>query len=577
MIRGLEPAEQLQVLSNLFNEAETFNEGFRQRGILAVNFYDGNQWTQDELKILKERNQPALVFNRIKPTINTITALQKGNRSDISYKPQDQSEWDYLAARTFTAIAKQDMHKANYHAIESKAFFDYVVTGRGSLQVYYDGEADRLGVEYVDFRNFYPDPSSRYDDLRDANYVHIAQYLSKEEAERLYGEDTDGIVPSESEEYLIGVAERVRVVQTWVKIPIRDKRTGLYYNEYDCVIWSGNKILAYYENPYPSMKRFPVIQMTLYRDLDNVPYGVVNDLVDLQRTINYTRSKATHILNTAKYVYRKGSFEGDEQELANIIAKPNSLIPLEMGKEDIADISPKSDLAALWNIMQEAKSEIPEIAGLGEEIQATSDKVMSGRAIALRQQSGLAKLTEIFDGLKRFKIEVGRAVLGVIRDYYDINRVARIVIAGGEIPPEQIDQVRAMWQRINSDDTVEFDVVHATDPITISQQEEAYNNLLQIFSINPQAVPIEALIQASNWSNKDQVLEILQQTNQKNQLIAQQQQQLEQLNQAIQQLQKNAEAQLKALQDELKKKDETILKLMEKIGVSRLLENENKV
>ena len=575
MIRGKPENEILLYLGDKFSEAETFNETYRENAQIAVNFYDGNQWTKQELEVFKKRKQPPLVFNRIKPTINTITSLQKGNRSDISYKPQDSSKWDYMAAKLFTAIVKQDMKKANYHQIESRAFFDYVVTGRGAIQLYYNEDLKRLDIEYIDFRNFYPDPSSKYDDLRDAEYVHIAQYMSLEEAKLLFGDEAGGgTYPNESDDSVIGIAERARVVQTWVRVPVR-KADGSWENQYDCIVWQDGKILAYYENPYPSARRFPVVQMTLYRDLDNVPYGVVRDLIDVQRTLNYTRSKATHILNTNKYVYRKGAFDGSDAQLAEALSRPDSVIPLELGGQDIADISPKGDLAALLNIMNEAKREIPEIAGLADEILATNDKVMSGKAIALRQQSGLARLTEIFDGLKHFKAEVGRMALGIIRDYYDIGRISRLVAAGGELSDEEVAQIAQIWQKISNDKTIEFDIVHGVDPVTISQQEESYNNLLQIFSINPQAIPIEALIQASNWSNKDEILQIIQQANQKNAVLAQQQQQLKSMQEALTRLQKEAEAKMNELREQLEKKDETILKLMEKLGVSILNNNQN--
>lgn len=80
------------------------------------------------------------------------------------------------------------MKLANYQDIESKAFDDYVITGRGVVQGYFDAEHERSDYQYVDFRNFYPDPSSKYDDLRDAEYIHVAQYMSEIDAAITLGE-----------------------------------------------------------------------------------------------------------------------------------------------------------------------------------------------------------------------------------------------------------------------------------------------------------------------------------------------------------------------------------------------------
>lgn len=558
-IREKDEIEQLSDLNQLFSEAFTHSMTYKKEALKARNFYDGYQWEQDELKVLQERKQPAVVFNRIKPIINTIISLQKGNRAEISFKPYDTSEHDYAVAQVYTSIGKHDNKIAKYAFYESKAFKDYVITGRGAIQAYYDNDKKRLAYDYIDFRDFYIDPSSKMDSMDDADHVHIATYIDEIDLQLQFGIDANDIVGSdmglmESELPAIetGVQNKIRLVQTWVRVPVRDERTGEYRNEYDCFIWVDGKILKYYLNPYPSMGRFPVVQMTLYRDLDNNPYGMVRDLIDPQRVLNHARSKASYILNTSKFVYREGAFDGTQQELAEQLSKPNSLIPLEMGKDDIADITPKADIQALMAMMEQAQTQLPDISGVGEEVSAQADKALSGRAIALRQQSGLTRMTEVFDGLQRFREAVGRCIIGVIRDYYEIERVARLVTKGGDEEAAQVD-VSQIMDLFKSDTIVEFDIITGTDPVTLTQQTEAYQNLLQIFALNPQAIPVQALIQFSNMSNKHEILEIMQQTDQ-------QAQALQQLQQMAQQQQETIEL----LQKKLEEKDQTILKLLEK-------------
>jgi len=557
-IRDKDEVEQLSDLNMMFGEAHTHNQTYKNQALEARNYYDGNQWTEEELRILRERKQPPVVYNRIKPIVNTIISLQKGNRADISFKPYDMSDHDYMVAQFYTTIGKHDNRIAKYAYYESRAFKDYVITGRGAIQAYYDEEKERLAYDYIDFRDFYVDPSSKMDSLEDADHVHIATYIDEIDLKLLYGADVDDVTSSnsgfdESELPAIeaGVADKVRLVQSWVRVPVRDEKTGMFRNEYDCFIWIDGKILKHYVNPYPTMGRYPVIQMTLYRDLDNHPYGIVKELIDPQRVLNHTRSKAAFVLNTRKFVYREGAFDGSERDLAEKLNQPNSLVALEDGANDIADITPKQDLQPLLAMMEQSQAQIPDIAGVGEEVSAMADKTLSGRAIALRQQSGLTRLTEVFDGLMRFREAVGRCMLSIIRDYYSYGRVARLIAQGGDEEAKQID-VGKVWDLVNKDTVTEFDIVTGTDPVTLTQQTEAYQNLLQIFALNPQAVPVEALVQFSNMSNKHEILQVMQQQNQQLQQMQQLQYAVEQQQQTIEQLQKELEA-----------KDNTILKLLQ--------------
>lgn len=75
--RDFDDAEKLAQLQIMFDESEKHDEDFKSNGILAKNFVDGNQWTEEELLVLRKRKQPAVTINKIKPVVNTICSLQK--------------------------------------------------------------------------------------------------------------------------------------------------------------------------------------------------------------------------------------------------------------------------------------------------------------------------------------------------------------------------------------------------------------------------------------------------------------------------------------------------------------------
>ena len=517
-----------------------------------------------------------MTFNLIKPVINNIESLQKGNRSDISFKPEDGSGHDFLASKVITRVSKHDLKRVGFEKKESASFRDYIVTGRGGTQVFFDEQSKMLGFEHIDFRNLYIDNSSVLDDLTDCTHLHIAEYVSESEVKAVMKREINGgesMMQNETESMFKGQgSDRVRIVYTWVKIPVMDSESEWHY-EYDCLLWKDGEELAYFENPYPELKNYPVQIKTLYRDLDNNPFGMVVGMIDAQRSYNHARSKISHILNTRKYVYREGAFDGSDVELADKLSKVDAVIGLENGAEDIQDITQYYDIQHLWQMAQESKDVIREISGLSEELQGSGSGQLSGKAIKLRQDSGIMRLTEVFDGLAQWKTEVGKAVMGIIKGNYDSDRVERLIISGGEKDFEdenQRESARKLWSMINVKGLEDYDIVHATDAISISQQEEEYNNIVQLYSMSPDQMPLQAVVQASSMINKDKILETMQQHSQLIQQAQQGQQQVEQLQGQLDAQGKQFEENMKELQSRAERAEGSLMKIMQKMGAGGL-------
>ena len=571
-LRKLEPDERIGLAQELFGELEN-EDSFRQEGLRCYNFLNGVQWEESELKTLKARKQPAMVFNLIKPVVNSIESLQKGNRSEIAYKPEDSSGHDFIASKVITTVSKHDLRRIKFEVTESDAFRDYLVTGRGATQAFYNDNKEMIGMEKIDFRNLYIDKSSRKDDLTDCSHLHIAEYISEAEVNVMFADEANLIggessMVNEDNAMVAGShSDRVRVVYTWAKIPVKD--TVGYHFEYDCLVWKDGVHLAYYENPYPQLKNYPISIMTLYRDLDNLPYGMVRGMIDAQRSYNHSRSKISHILNTRKYVYREGAFDGSDVELANKLSQVDAVIGLENGADDIQDVTQYYDIQHLWTMAKESKDVIREIAGLSEELQGSGSGSLSGKAIKLRQDSGIMRLTEVFDGLAQWKTEVGKAVMGIIIGNYTNARVSRILIAGGKEEfedKEQREKAVKLWSALNVDGLEEYDIVHDTDAVSISQQEQEYQDLLQVYSMNPEAIPLSAIIQASSMINKDKTLAIMDEHDQLKQGYAQAQQQLEQAQQQSQAVAEQHESVVQELMAKNEKLENSIVKIMQKTG-----------
>ena len=67
-----EPKRSLTKLKDQFTDAVASKYDENLESAEAERYFHGIQWTSEQLKILKDRGQPPVTFNRIKRKINTI-------------------------------------------------------------------------------------------------------------------------------------------------------------------------------------------------------------------------------------------------------------------------------------------------------------------------------------------------------------------------------------------------------------------------------------------------------------------------------------------------------------------------
>ena len=183
------------------------------------------------------------------------------------------------------------------------------------------------------------------------------------------------------------------------------------------------------------------------------------------------------------------------------------------------------------------------------------------------------RLTEVFDGLAQWKTEVGKVTMAIIKGNYPLERIERILTTGGKEEFEddaQREQASKLWNTLNVEGLEEYDIVHATDAISISQQEEEYNNILQLYSMSPEQMPLLAVIEASNFINKDKIIATMTQHSQLIQGKAQAEQQVEQLSGQLDVQTKQFESNMAELQQRAERAEGSLLKIMQKTGASGL-------
>jgi len=100
---------------------------FRDRAILANNYFNGYQWTDGQLEELRVKKLPPLTFNIIKKTVEFLVGTQEQNRKDITVKPVKNGQ--NSISSILTKLVKDTVTKNNGEHLFSEWFRQGCVKG----------------------------------------------------------------------------------------------------------------------------------------------------------------------------------------------------------------------------------------------------------------------------------------------------------------------------------------------------------------------------------------------------------------------------------------------------------------
>ena len=168
-------------------------------GTQAVDFFEGRQWTEGDLKKLKDEGRPALVINRILPLVNLVLGYHINTRIQDGFLPGHDGSGSAETAAALSAVSSQIDELNDMPYIDSEVFLDGLITGRGYYDVRMDFSRNALGevkVRAVDPFTVYLDPDAADYDLNMGNGLHVSRWISLDEVEAHYGKEaSDWVSP----------------------------------------------------------------------------------------------------------------------------------------------------------------------------------------------------------------------------------------------------------------------------------------------------------------------------------------------------------------------------------------------
>lgn len=523
-------------LKSLVSRAADMTEEDRKLAERDRDYYNGYQWTSEEMAILKRRKQPIITKNRIKRKIDAMVGIEQRGRTDPIAYPRNPADED--AADVATKVLRYIEEEQEIDQIGSEVFFNLAIEGYGGAEVIAEERHGQIEVvvNRLRWEEIFYDPYSREKDFSDAQYLGTQKWMSEDAALEYLAPMWEGdeagltsLLDSQTTELGDTYADRPLYEQqmAWVDPKLRRVRVAQMYYRYNgqwmLYVFTGRGTI--YEGPSPYVDEHgdtvcPMILQSAYIDRENGRFGVVRDMISAQDEINKRSSKMLHGINSRQTVAIKGALDSIS-DFKREIASPDGHIELNIEAfEDAArvgmkpfDILPTNDqLSGQAAMLQEAKNEIdmfgPNPALLGMEMGA-----VSGRAIMAQQQAGLAELAPLYDGNRNWKERVYKACWNRIRQFWDAPRWIRITdddqspefvaINQPEMLPDGTMGIR------NPVAQMDVDIIIATSPEYATLRHEQFEKLVDL-ARSGFPIPPQVIIEASDLHDKRKLLEAMQ-------------------------------------------------------------------
>ena len=574
-----------------FEAAEEATTDARREAERSRSFHDGAQWTDEELRILRQRRQPAIWNNIIFRKVELLRGLERRGRSDPEAYPRNPV--DGVRADAATQALRYVSDENRFDVVRSSCYDNMLVEGFGGCEVIVEPQEDGDGydvvINHIPWNRLYYDPHSSHPAFTDAMFLGVVIWMDRETALDMYP-GCDQIIDSTLDTARTDTyddvprtawgdrkRQRVRVIQHhW-------KRRNEWWV---ATLTKG----GFLENPMlsPYLDRHgrpacPLILRSARIDRDNNRFGVVRDLVPLQEAINKRESKLLHSLSVNQIVMEEGAVADVDKARAEA-ARPDGVLVTNRGFEFKIQ-KDQAEIAGQFQMLQYSVAQMQQ-QGPNAAMGGKDPRELSGRAIIAQQSGGVLENEPMADSLRQWTHKVFEAAWMRVRQFWTGPRWIRVTdsdkntqFVGLNRPVTiasllgQLDQTAPLQQQLASlppDDAraVQFGLsLPPNDPrlqiplrvendigdmdVSITVEEGPDNPTMQaeqfqqIMQLPPQILtqfPPAFIIQASALRNKDQLLKMLEEHQQSQAQAGQAQQANAQAMQAAQVAKAQADA-----------------------------------
>lgn len=529
----LSTGESLAEKVKWFEDSETALEDANHEAERWRDYYDGDQWTQDELKELESRGQPPTVSNHIAPKINYIIGIEDDTRVVPEAFPRTQMDEDDANACTDILRAATDI--ADFEHVRPQVLENMAIEGRGAAILEPEVTTDESGekdinwiLRHLAWDEFAYDARSKRRDFSDARWLAAVVWMDLDDAlaHPIYGEHadairgaveksqgTDSMYAEKPQMWATRKPDRVRVVQMFYREGGRWAECHLIHDEY-------------LVKPRWSSLRDPkgrtlcrIVAAASFRDraTEDKPswcYGPVKIMMSPQDEVNKRKSKALWMLTMGQTWMESGVIEDpvSKPAIQQAVAQPDSVITVVRGAliENRIKVERNLELAqGQAQLLQEAMATLDRV-GPSAPVIAGDTRVRSGRAELVQQQVGMRELAPMFKSLRRWEITVFKRLWYAVRRSWTYEKILRVQDEAERSGYRYVWVNRKMtrWQRFRDLTSRNVPIDKAIDSLGMPHVEA-----FDLFAAAQQAaqMQVQQMIPPGVQPQPEQIMPILQQ------------------------------------------------------------------
>lgn len=483
-------------------------------------YYHGAQLTAEQHRVLKARHQPVQVWNRIGRKINGIVGVIERTRCDPKAEGRDpkSEEGAEVATQSIRYVCDHNQFKNTIEPIVLLQGGIEGITGTQCVLSKGDKGDPDVGIHDVVGDEYFYDPRSYRFDFKDVRYEGIAKWLDidaaiemfpgkEDELEGLFVGDSDLTTNSDREiKWIISTTRRLRLVEHWYK----------YKGRWCWAFYVANTLLDQGVSPFVDENGNPESSFDMFCaaiDQDGDRYSFVRTFKGPQDALNQGKSKTLAMANAKRVIADKGAV--DDVEIARReISRHDGYVEVNPQKNfKVDDAHP--DIAVFAAFTDDAKAEMD---GFANSNIAAMDGVglgnLSGKAIELLRQPGMAELGPFVLAHRAWKLNVYRKIWNAIQRHWTAERWIRVNTNEKLAQFIQLNGVDVdEWGRptlVNAVGALDVNIVLDEGPDIISMMQETYETLKGYM---PGTFPPQVLIEMNPnlpRSEKDRLLKMMQ-------------------------------------------------------------------
>lgn len=467
-------------------------------------YYHTDQLSDEQKRVLSDRNQPPVENNYIAPMIDGTIGVIIRLRQDPKAFPRKQQFVG--GAWIGTAAVREVLDEHGWNTLQTEIAHEMAVVGVSGIERLLDQDPKDgtilTGPRKVDSETFFYDPRSVQPDFSDARFMGVYKWMDLDAAIEMMPDREEDLTAAV--ERGIDVAsglqdwdklwydnrlDRVKLVECWYK----------YRGEWHFAVHTGDLDLKWGPSPFKDAKGGSAcryVMGTANIDHEGVRYGLIRNMESKQDSVNHMESKLLHALNVRRWLLELGALQSDDKEAIDNFrresVKADGVMILAPGglnkiKEDAGGLQ----IEGFVRLLNDAKQDIQKF-GPSPALLGASGSDASGRAIALQQQAGLAQLGPYFTRYKDWKLRVYRAVWCDVKTFWTNPRFIRVAEDDDIkfLPVNQLTMTPEGPRIANAIGDLDIDIVMDEGPDTITLQEDALQLIKSL--IDEKAIPIEA-------------------------------------------------------------------------------------